>query len=55
MDNARYHTSKLTIKNLKQENVSVIFNAPALPELNCCELFIRALKQRLRSVRHSEK
>ena len=55
MDNARYHTSKLTISNLKKEGVNILFNAPALPELNCCELFIRALKQKLRPLRHTER
>jgi len=51
MDGARYHTSAETLKKLKALNISVLYNAPETPQFNCCELFIRALKQRLKCMR----
>ena len=51
LDNARYHSSKKTLAKFKELSTCALFNAPENPDFNACELFINALKQRLRRLR----
>ena len=55
MDGARYHTSRESVACMRKLGLSVLFNAPAFPEINSCEYFIRALKAKIKVRRdHTE-
>jgi transposase len=49
MDDARYHTSKATKKDLKRLGLNVLFNSPENPCLNMAELFIRVVKAKIKA------
>lgn len=51
IDNAPYHTSQFSRDYLKTLGLSVLYNAPEFPELNMCELFIREIKAKIRTLR----
>jgi hypothetical protein len=49
MDNAAIHKTALCLEFLNKMGVSLLFNAPYTPHLNCCEYFFNDVKRELSS------